>query len=247
MSKLQIISIVVAVIVFLVLCIYVTMRQGVNEGVAARMPSLEHNKEANSSSTTFTDRSGLFSFLYPSDWKPVASTTMTIQDGGEYMSISLPDSSSLLTPWLSVAKVSFPTQSSPLTSYESCCSGKRYWYDAAGSQWVARDFSMPEDVPEGKEPAEKSVPFSLLENGICSLSHKEGGVPFIQIYAGDEGVQTVWYYYLLGDNGSLVQFTSYYDIYDKTALSRPVHWILKDIIIPSFAFTHEKIVEMKCK
>jgi hypothetical protein len=250
MSKVQLlIAAIVLIAVLGAFFIYYVFRVDVkkNMTVGASIPSSSDTRVLDSSSSRFTDSSGLFSFLHPTTWIPVQSEVMTIAGGEDPITITLPKTSELLTSWLSIARVPFPAQSSPLTSYDSCCSGKRYWYDSTSSEWIARDFSMPENIPKGKEPAEKSVPVSLMENGACTLSRKEGGVSFVQIRVSDEEMPNVSYYYILGDKGTLVQFTSYYDIYDKTALSAPVHWVLRDVIIPSFAFTHEKIVEMKCR
>jgi hypothetical protein len=237
-------------VALLLVSVYFTYNLVVKQGAVVGSDSWLQQKgtQTQGKASLFTDASGKFSFTYPSAWRPSQGDSMVVPGGNEPITVHLPPVSTLLTPWLSIASVSLPTEKNPLITYDSCCSGKKYWFAATTSRWVAVSFSQSDDVQANVDGAlEKITPLPLNKNGACLLVQTYGSRNFVHIETGDEGYPPVVHYYVMGDKGSVAEFNSIYDFsYLHPDALTDVKYV-RDVLLPSFSFAHENVAQVSCR
>lgn len=163
-----------------------------------------------STGKVYEDSTYGFRFTYPID---ATATTVQSRDlvlmGGEIESIPLPEGSVAVSS-LVISPIPYSAFSleNPIYDYDSCCSGRRYWYDSEENAWHAQTIDMYADDGTHLTGDAQFTPLPLTTEGLCSLLESFGTKSFYKIVSGDEGVPDIYYYFMLTDRGHAIRILS---------------------------------------
>lgn len=180
---------------------------------------------------TYTSADSVIQFDYPAN-----ITVKPIVSSGDPDALVYPAQSVEIPDLFIVSRVPYAdiAAQSPIFDYQSCCSGTRYWFDAAQNVWQAEDFEV-----QYKEPNKKTHR-PLSTNGECDLQETFGAHKFYKIESGDEGVPTEFHYFLLTNKDYAIRFISQYDLHALSDTKQPSRFdvvsvgtqILSSVVLP---------------
>ncbi len=165
----------------------------------------------------YTDPQNNFSFIYPEGKRPAPKAIWEEQImGGELSTSTLPAGSMEIPGVAVVSKIplaDFATSStSAIYNYTSCCSGTRYWLDAASSTWKAEGITATNGSGITAKPLTLQGTMANGQTEECSLKRQIGRYTTYRIVSGDEGVPTHYYYFLLTDKSYVLRFMTTVDL-----------------------------------
>ncbi len=151
-----------------------------------------------------------FRFSYPESVAVKTASSREVQVVEEVVTVPLPAGSVEIPGFAFVSIVPYTefSREKPIFDYHSCCSGVRYWYDAAKSEWQANTIAV--NAYDSAPLEGESVPLST--DGVCSLRQQFGSRTYYLIKSGDEAIPTDYYYFLLTSNGYAIRVLAPHDL-----------------------------------
>lgn len=161
---------------------------------------------------TYTSADNTFSFNYPANLTVKPTRGVDVSSNNGTSTLQLPNGSIEIPGVLVLSKISLSeiSKEKPFLTYESCCSGKNYWFNIEDNTWNAERFHSETTATSTIQIVE---PFSLQEHeDSCTISLHIGGHVYYKLKSWDEGMQTLYYYYLPTSDLKAIQIISYFDM-----------------------------------
>lgn len=175
-----------------------------------------------STTKTYTSLDNVLNFDYPTNIAVAEITKSELPTPWGTSVVTYPTGSVEVPGLFVVSRVPYTdfSREKPIYDYQSCCTGIRYWYDAAKNAWQANKILATEYDANNKPIAKPEESAPLLADDKCTVAVAYGSHTFYKIKSGDEGVPTDTYYFILTDQGYAFRFLSLFDLeydYSKSA------------------------------